>query len=179
MKGVIPDLERLLWKGRKVTIAFDSNVRENGSVQAVRWEFTRELRARGAVAHWLIWPGDTPDEVNGVDDLLALWGPDRVLNLLEKSRPAKLTSEDQRSSAREFVAVGDDRYRLTLPGIGVSLEIDRLRRERHELVGELCVRCDLPGARTVNGSLSIADLNLSSARARSERAKLLADRSNT
>ena len=69
-------------------------------------------------------------------------------------------------AAREFTAVGDDRYRLSIPGIGVAFEIDRLRREHHELVGELSVRCELPGARTVNGNLSIADFNLSSARAR-------------
>jgi hypothetical protein len=80
---------------------------------------------------------------------------------------------------REFKAVDEDRYQLTLPEIGVTLEIDRLRREHNELIGELSARCELPGAYTVNGSLSIADLNLSSARARQERAKLLATRANT
>jgi hypothetical protein len=80
--------------------------------------------------------------------------------------------------ARDFGAFGEDRYRLAIPDIGVTLEIDRLRRERQELIGELSVRCELPGAHTVNGSLSIADFNLSSARARQDRAKLLASRSN-
>lgn len=80
--------------------------------------------------------------------------------------------------ARDFSALGDDRYRLVIPSSGVTFEIDRLRRERHELVGELCVRCDLPGARTVDGTLSTADFNVSSARARAERAKFLAERSN-
>ena len=52
--------------------------------------------------------------------------------------------------------------------------MDRLRREKHTLVGELAVRCGLAGARTVNGrSLSVADFNLSSARARTERARQL------
>jgi hypothetical protein len=81
--------------------------------------------------------------------------------------------------AREFQAFGEDRYRLAIRDIGVTIEIDRLRREHHELIGELSVRCELPGASTVNGSLSIADLNLSSARARQDRAKLLAERANT
>jgi hypothetical protein len=82
---------------------------------------------------------------------------------------------------REFLALGDDRYRLTIPDIGVTLEVDRLRREHHELIGELSVRCDLPGARTVNGNgmLSIADMNFSSARARKERATMLEVRANT
>lgn len=80
---------------------------------------------------------------------------------------------------REFRAVGDDRYHLTIPDLGITIEVDRLRRERGELLGELSVRCELPGARTVNGdSISIADLNFSSARARTERARLLAARAN-
>lgn len=84
------------------------------------------------------------------------------------------------AAEREFSAVGDG-YRLAIPRVGIALEVDRLRREHHELIGELSVRCDLPGARAVNGSgiISTADLNLSSARARTDRAKLLATRSNT
>jgi hypothetical protein len=80
---------------------------------------------------------------------------------------------------RKFEAIGEDRYRLTVADLGITLELDRLRREHHELIGELSARCELPGARTVDGSLSIADLNLSSARARQDRAKLLKERANT
>jgi hypothetical protein len=93
----------------------------------------------------------------------------------------RILAEEQEKLRAEppgFSVLDDDRYRLSLPQIGVVFEVDRLRRERNELVGELCVRCVLPGARTVDGSLSIADLNLSSARARSERARLLAERAN-
>ncbi len=82
------------------------------------------------------------------------------------------------SDEHEFNALGDDRYELTVRSIGVRLEIDRLRRERHELIGELSVHCDLPGARTVDGTLSVADFNLSSARSRIDRAKLVATRAN-
>jgi hypothetical protein len=93
--------------------------------------------------------------------------------LVRESRPGR------GSSSREFTAVGDTQYRLTLPELGIGFDVDRLRRDHHELVGELCVHCELPGARSVNGTLSVADFNLSSARARSERAKLLTDRANT
>jgi hypothetical protein len=93
--------------------------------------------------------------------------------LARESRPGR------GSSIREFTAVGDGRYRLSLADLAISFDVDRLRREHHELVGELCVRCDLPGTRSVNGTLTIADFNLSSARARSERAKLLTERANT
>jgi hypothetical protein len=81
--------------------------------------------------------------------------------------------------ARNFKAFGEDRFRYTVPELGITLEVDRLRREHQELIGELSVRCDLPGAQTIDGTLSIADFNLSSARARQDRAKLLKLRANT
>jgi hypothetical protein len=96
----------------------------------------------------------------------------------EKAQQPKPNSA-RHAFASEFCMLGGDRYRFSLPEIGVVFEVDRLRREHNELIGELGVRCALPGARTVDGSLSIADFNLSSARARSERAKLLAERART
>lgn len=81
-------------------------------------------------------------------------------------------------AAHKFERLSEDRYVLTMPQFGIVFEADRLRREHSELIGELCVRCKLPGTRTYDGTLSIADFNLSSARARSERVRLLADRSN-
>jgi len=99
-----------------------------------------------------------------------------VLNRAERSFGELGRALPNHREAPEFSAIGEDRYRLKVPGIGITFECDRLRRDRHELVGELSVRCDLPGARAVNGVLSIADFNLSSARARSERARLLAER---
>jgi len=78
---------------------------------------------------------------------------------------------------REFQQINDGTYQLRIVSLGIALTVDRLRRERHELVGELAVACDLAGARTVEGFLSVADFNLSSAQARTTRSKLLAERS--
>lgn len=73
-----------------------------------------------------------------------------------------------------------DVYTFQNEEFGIRFEVDRLRRERHELVGELRVHCTLPGALvTEKGVLSIADFNLSSARARQDRARLLKDRART
>jgi hypothetical protein len=79
---------------------------------------------------------------------------------------------------RTFEARGDDRYVFAIPDLGIGLEVDRLRRERYELIGELTARCGLAGAQPVleTGTLSIADFNFSSARARVERARLLSAR---
>jgi hypothetical protein len=91
---------------------------------------------------------------------------------------AASTSTDA-GSDHHFEALGADRYRLQIPSFAMTIEVDRLRRERQELFGELSVFSSLPGARTEGGALSIADFNLSSARARQDRAKLLAHRSQT
>lgn len=71
----------------------------------------------------------------------------------------------------------DGRYRLTVEGGTVVFEVDFLRREAHQLKGELLVRCAIPGARTVDDVLAVADMNLSSTQARERHAKYLAERS--
>jgi hypothetical protein len=178
-KGPIPDLARIAWKGRVVTIVFDSDLETNSSVCAARNLLTKELQSRGAKIKWLQWPSNLPSDCKGIDDYLAAAGPGAALDLIQHARSPRPGNVEQREASREFVALGDDRYRLAIPDLGILFEIDRLRRERFELVGELSVHCDLPGARTTNGILSAADFNLSSARSRSERARLLADRANT
>ena len=72
-----------------------------------------------------------------------------------------------------------DCYRFSVPGLDLTFEVDRLRRDCQDLLGELTVRCGLPGAKTINGCLSTGDFNFSSVRARQERAKFLAQRAGT
>jgi hypothetical protein len=47
-KQVIPDLDRVLWVGREVTIVFDSDVATNTMVALAERELARGLAARGA-----------------------------------------------------------------------------------------------------------------------------------
>jgi hypothetical protein len=81
---------------------------------------------------------------------------------------------------RLFRDRGDQRYSLTLRPANIEFFVDRLRRERNELTGELTVTLpeSTPGARTINGIVSSGDMNFSSVQARGTRAKLLADRAN-
>ena len=81
--------------------------------------------------------------------------------------------------SREFRRLSEGQYQLTLAELGIEFEVDRLRRERQTLVGELTVRCDLAGARTVNGVLSVGDFNLSSIRALEDRGRYLTKRART
>ena len=81
VKGPIADLNRIPWKGRRVFIAFDTNVHTDDHVKWARQGICRELATRGAGVKLVNLPEDCG--VNGVDDLLAKWGPTRVLELFE------------------------------------------------------------------------------------------------
>jgi hypothetical protein len=80
------------------------------------------------------------------------------------------------AGSREFVVIEPGAcYGLACPGVGVSFELDRLAWSKHELSGELLVRCEFEGTdgiRDALGSyvLSVARFNVSSGRARTERA---------
>jgi hypothetical protein len=85
LKGPINDLDRLAWKGRRVLIVFDTNVHTVDSVRWARIGLARELATRGSEVEFVNLPQDCG--VNGIDDLLGIWGPDRVLKLFEKPVP--------------------------------------------------------------------------------------------
>lgn len=74
-----------------------------------------------------------------------------------------------------FPICGPTRYVMTAP-FGVTFDLDRIRRDRHEFWGELIVKCDLKGAKTLDGILSASDFNLSGQTSRTTRAKYLAER---
>jgi hypothetical protein len=92
---------------------------------------------------------------------------------------AEIGFTDRKQPASTFTSRGEGYYRLEVPELAARLDVDRLRRERNELIGELTVCLDWAGAATVDGTLSSADFNLSSARARQDRAKLLQQRSRS
>jgi hypothetical protein len=85
-----------------------------------------------------------------------------------------------RGVERDFSQIGDGHYRLGVPSLGIMLDVDRLRREQHTLVGELAVYSDIAGGKKINdaGAIHVADFNLSSADARVKRANLLGQASN-
>lgn len=83
-----------------------------------------------------------------------------------------------RARESEFRQIEDGHYILDFPALGIWFDIDRLRRDRQQLIGELTVGCKLPGAKTFDGVLSVADFNLSDADARWRRAKHLIERSH-
>ena len=87
VKGPINDLDLITWAERTVYIIFDANVSSNESVNSARNGLARELASRHAVVRFVNLPPDCG--VNGIDDLLAAWGPERVLGLFEQAISAK------------------------------------------------------------------------------------------
>jgi uncharacterized protein DUF3854 len=81
--GPIADLSRCEWRGRTIFIVFDANVHTNDSVKWARKGLCRELATRGAEVKIVNLPEDC--QVNGIDDLLAAWGPIRVLELFDSA----------------------------------------------------------------------------------------------
>jgi hypothetical protein len=79
----------------------------------------------------------------------------------------------------DFITLGEGVHRGEAPDKGITLLVDRLRREHGDLIGELTVTCNLPGARRLTDEdiISAGSLNLSSIRARQDRASYLAKRS--
>lgn len=84
VKGVIPDFDRIVWSGRKSIIIYDANVAVNENVAAARRELAKEMTRRGAGVLLV----DLPQikGVNGVDDLLAINGPEFLSSLINEAR---------------------------------------------------------------------------------------------
>ena len=81
--------------------------------------------------------------------------------------------------AHDFLVLGEGLYRLEVPDLGIVLQVDRLRRKSGELIGELTATCNQKPAHRLDADdlIHASDLNLSSLRARQDRASYLAKRS--
>src|ERR1043165_6716724 len=105
VKGIIPDFDRIVWIGRTVNILYDTNVETNTSVKAARTALSKELSRRGAITRFVNLPTDSG--VNGVDDLLAIKGPDYVLDLIAEAQPSEQKLE-RKSEATRLVELANN-----------------------------------------------------------------------
>ena len=79
VKGAIPDLDWVTWAGRRVVIAYDADAVTKEIVRIARSELTAHLRGRGAWVGFLEWDAARG---KGIDDHLAIVGPDAVLDAI-------------------------------------------------------------------------------------------------
>src|ERR1017187_1713997 len=132
VKGPIADLSRIPWGGRVVFIVFDTNVQTNDSVKWARKGIARELATRNAKAQFVNLPEDCG--VNGIDDLLAAWGPERVLKLFEKPVAA---SRLQVVLPPQFQSRPEGMFRVTSKG--EQLVETQLSNYRASIVTNICL----------------------------------------
>jgi Domain of unknown function (DUF3854) len=81
--GPLPDLARVVWRGREALIVFDTNTTDNASVQAAVRGLARELSNRGARVRVVNVPAEAG--VNGPDDFLAIHGDAALWALLDNA----------------------------------------------------------------------------------------------
>ena len=79
VKGPIPDLDWVTWAGRRVVIAYDADAVSKEIVRIARSELAAHLRGRGAWVGFLEWDAARG---KGIDDHLAIVGPDAVLDAI-------------------------------------------------------------------------------------------------
>jgi putative DNA primase/helicase len=129
VKGAIPDLDRIAWKGRAAFVLFDSDRRRNPSIRASERALAGELKSRGAVVRLVDLPDLPGFDKTGADDFLAHrgGGPERLLALIDGAVCA------EPGSAGEILA------RAGIPELTAQSGIDEveaaLRRLRREMAG--------------------------------------------
>jgi hypothetical protein len=81
VKGAIPDLDWIVWEGRRVVIAYDADAVTKEPVRIARSELAAHLRGRGAIVGFLEWD---VGRGKGIDDHLASVGPEIVLDKIAR-----------------------------------------------------------------------------------------------
>lgn len=77
VKGAIPDLDWIVWEDRRVVVAYDADAVTKNLVRVARADLAAHLRGRGARVGCLEWD---IARGKGIDDHLAIVGPDSVLD---------------------------------------------------------------------------------------------------
>ena len=108
--GMILDFGRIPLRGRETRILFDVNVHTNDKVKAARNTLAKMLREDYTARVLFI---DLPSDcgVNGVDDLIGAWGPDRVLELLQQPydpKRKKRSGDSVESQATRLIRICQD-----------------------------------------------------------------------
>jgi hypothetical protein len=143
VKGPIPDLERIAWKGRKVIIAYDADSSQKDLVHFARAELARHLRGRGAVVGFLEW--DTK-RGKGIDDHLALVGPEDVLDKLARVTFIGLRWQDELLRSK---VSSDKNENSILPVLANAITALRLAPEWQGVLAYDEFRCNVVAVKPV------------------------------
>jgi hypothetical protein len=134
IKGAISDLDRVIWKKRRVVIIFDSDVKRNPDIERAQKALASELSRRGADVFLVNLP-DLPDlEKTGADDFLAHLngGPERMLALIENAVRVHPCAASEILTRAGILGLTDQS--------GIDAVEAALRRLRGELIGTDALR---------------------------------------
>ena len=123
VKGPILDLQWITWKDRKVIIAYDADAATKDLVRYARAEFARHLRMSGAVVGFLEWDSS---QGKGIDDHLAMVGPDGVLGEIDRVACTGLRWQDELLRSKAY---GDKTESSVLPILANGITALRLAPE--------------------------------------------------
>ncbi|MSU77460.1 MAG: DUF3854 domain-containing protein [Gemmataceae bacterium] len=85
-RELLPDLDGIVWQGRKVYVVYDSDAVTNPNVQYAEYELAHALTMRGAVVVVVRLPGDSVKV--GLDDYLLTHTADDLRRLMDAALPA-------------------------------------------------------------------------------------------
>ena len=85
-EGMLPELEKINWRGRNAFIVFDSDVVTKDSVKRALKELSTVLTLKGANVRVTTLPCDLDGTKNGADDFIVKYGKEALSHLLLISR---------------------------------------------------------------------------------------------
>ena len=123
----ITDLDRIDWKGRRVTLVFDSDADTNPAVSQAEHQLAKTLGQRGGKVFTIRLPGSDTGGKVGLDDFLVTHGPEAftklpMVSVLDTQAEPTFLRMDQLLDAYVLAAKTEGhRMRLNLPGIDDDL----------------------------------------------------------
>ena len=107
-QALLPDLDRLIWQGRTVYIAFDSDAVTNEAVMGAERKLAHVLGKRGAKVLIVRIPPGEDGEKQGLDDFLVAHGASALSALLKKAtKPEPPKTDEEKQPATECVFEAD------------------------------------------------------------------------
>ena len=122
-RELIPDLFAVVWAGRQVVIAFDSDIIDKPEVQLAEWHLAEMLREAGAEVRVIRFPASPDGTKVGLDDYLVKHGADVLRQLIDSAAaPARPTGDDDRPT----IVIGPDEFRVNAEAIAALADSPNL-----------------------------------------------------
>ncbi|MGP1385167.1 MAG: phage/plasmid primase, P4 family [Thainema sp.] len=102
---VLPELDVINWRNRRVNQCFDSDIIEKIGVQTALAKRAYELTKLGASPYLVLLPNETDGDKNGLDDFIVRHGVEALKALAEAAKPTSFKAEIEGDGDDEAVSV--------------------------------------------------------------------------